>query len=112
MPQYIAKVHRIVDCTPIQSVAQKWIKVAIKAFSHELDFSALNGHHERSDTSVSYSIDVCIVMLHKLLECFQIARSACKVQRCSSKIIFCRHVRCECHYLSKFISITVTRCVH
>ena len=81
MPQYIAEVHRVVDCSSIERIAQKWIKVAIEAFRYKLDLSALNCHHERSDTSISHSINVCIIVFHQLLECFQVARAARKMQR-------------------------------
>ena len=81
MSQYIAEVHRVVDCSSIQSIAQKRIKVAIEAFRYKLDLSALNRHHERSDTSICHGINVCIIMFHKFLECFDVARSARKVQR-------------------------------
>ena len=83
MAQYVAEVHRVVDCGAIKSIAQKWIKVAIEAFRYKLDLSALNRHHERSDTSMSHGINVCVIMFNKLLECFQVARATRKVQRCS-----------------------------
>ena len=84
MPQPISILHRVVKRLPVQSVRKEGIKVIVKAFGDELNFSTFNRHHQRCDTCIRDSIDVRLLVVVQYAERAQVPRPTRKVQRCPS----------------------------
>ena len=66
---------------------EEWIKIGPETRGHQLDISALYGHHEGRDACMREHVVLELLDRHELVKSLHISRPACKVKRSSPIIV-------------------------